>query len=69
MKEIDTKNSNVLRRLEMHEVLKDGATIEARLIDFEKEPETKRLFEETAKRQQMLIELRDQPFENLTVTL
>jgi hypothetical protein len=55
-------------RLTIDQVLKPGEKIDVKLIDLS-DPSIIKLFEETKKRQEEVLRQRDQPFENLTITI
>lgn len=57
-----------MERLKVEDILKPGAQMFVGVVDFN-DPRVIALFEDTKKRQEELTRLRDQPFENLLITI
>ena len=57
-----------MKRLKIEDIFIPGAKLELKEIDTN-DPEIKRLFDETAKRQQEIKDMRDAPIENIIITI
>jgi len=57
-----------MKRLTIDEIIKPGEQINVKLIDLN-DPSILKLFDETKERQEEILRIKDQPFENLMITI
>ena len=58
-----------MKRLTNNDIFKEGNKGRTDMVDFDKEPELKKLFEDTKRRQEEIIELQNAAFENIVITI